>query len=122
MYIASTLHTYVVCINLVKISANICTFEKDFCDWQPQSNNDFAWTRKTGGDFQDCDNECHGPQADYEGSEVTFFINVDAKDTETEKSAAELKSPLIKVAEKPSVCLRFFFNLKVQNFSKKTYC
>ena len=44
-----------------------------------------------------------------------FFINVDAKDTDKENTAAELKSPLIQVAEHGSICLQFFFELHVEN-------
>ena len=50
----------------------------------------------------------------------SYFINVDAKDTEMENAAAELKSPLIKVTEQPVVCLKFFFELKV-TFSWKLW-
>ena len=44
-----------------------------------------------------------------------FFINVDAKDTDKENTAAELKSPLIQVSEHASICLQFFFELHVEN-------
>ena len=44
-----------------------------------------------------------------------YFINVDAKDTDKENTAAELKSPLIQVAEHGSICLQFFFELHVEN-------
>ena len=45
---------------------------------------------------------------------IDFFINVDAKDTDKENTAAELKSPLIQVSEHASICLQFFFELHVQ--------
>ena len=44
-----------------------------------------------------------------------YFINVDAKDTNKENTAAELKSPLIQVSEHASICLQFFFELHVEN-------
>ena len=50
-------------------SDDTCTFQTDFCNWQPGSDDDFKWNRKTGADFQTCE-ECHGPDGDFEGSTI----------------------------------------------------
>ncbi len=87
-----------------------CDFEADFCGYELTGEEQFAFAREAGKNFNNIND---GPLADSAGSREHFFAYITARTSQRQGKIATIEMPMIHGANHEVECLSFWFSIKV---------
>jgi hypothetical protein len=92
------------------VAALQCDFEADFCGYELTGEEQFAFAREAGKNFNNIND---GPLADSAGSREHFFAYITARTSQRQGEIATIEMPMIHGANHEVECLSFWFSIKV---------